>query len=56
MTLRVSGAGGNHFYTWLADVDANGNVPFPWGQREKGTTYFAVSAGGVVVNFEHTFV
>jgi hypothetical protein len=55
VTLNVSGAGGSQTYTWLADVDQNGNVPFPWSQQQTGTTYFSVSAGGVVVRFETTY-
>ena len=43
-------------YDWLADVDKNGNVPFPWNQgQKKGTTFFTVSAGGVEVKFQVTY-
>ena len=55
VTVSTSGTGGNYLFTWLADVDANGYVPFPWSQPQLGTTYFTVSAGGVVVKFETTF-
>ena len=57
VVLDVSGAAGNQRYTWLADVDANGNAPFPWNQGQvKGTTFFSVSAGGVVVKLEITYI
>jgi hypothetical protein len=55
VTLTTSGAGGSYLVTWLADVDANGNVPFPWDQQQPGTTVFTVAAGGVVVRFDTTF-
>src|SRR4029077_16095125 len=55
VTLSTSGAGGSYLVTWLADVDANGNVPFPWGQQQPGTTVFTVSSGGCVVRFDTPF-
>jgi hypothetical protein len=42
-------------YTFLPPVDPDGNVPFPYGRPEPGTTVFTVQAGGVTVTFEATF-
>jgi len=54
VTLSATGASSG-FYTWLADVDPQGNVPFPWNQGTAGTTFFTVTAGGVQVKFEITY-
>jgi hypothetical protein len=47
--------GTNFLVDWLAPVDPNGNVPFPYGRPSPGTTIFTVRAGGVTVTFEAVF-
>lgn len=57
MTQTINEIGGTTYViNWLPPVDANGNVPFPYGRPSPGKTVFTVSAGGVVVTFEVIFV
>lgn len=41
---------------FLPPVDPKGNVPFPYGRPNAGTTIFEVTAGGVFVTFKQTFI
>jgi hypothetical protein len=55
LTIREVGMT-TYIIDWLPPVDADGNVPFPYGRPSAGTTVFIATAGGMTVTFEVEFV